>query len=184
MSRPGRPASVFRLPRRTLRMQLTLLYAGLVFASGVALLAIPAITLSTRSTVPVGSLGHASAIAQQGTDVHQLVIGSAVGLAVMVVVSLALGWLIAGRLLQPLRTITATARDISASNLHRRLSLGGRDDEFKELGETLDDLFGRLEASFESQRHFVANASHELRGTAGAGRTAGTPDRGATHPGQ
>jgi signal transduction histidine kinase len=81
----------------------------------------------------------------------------------VVLLALAGGWLIAGRFLRPLRTITATARDISASNLNRRLSLAPRDAEFAELGETLDDLFGRLEASFESQRHFVANASHELR---------------------
>ena len=81
----------------------------------------------------------------------------------MVVLSIGFGWLMAGRLLRPLRTIAATARDISATNLHERLALSGPDDEFKELGETLDDLFGRLEASFESQRHFVANASHELR---------------------
>ena len=89
--------------------------------------------------------------------------GLLMALAVMAVVSLALGWLIAGRFLRPLRTITATAQDISASNLHRRLGLHGRDDEFTELGGTLDDLFARLEASFEAQRHFIANASHELR---------------------
>jgi signal transduction histidine kinase len=82
---------------------------------------------------------------------------------VMAVISLGLGWWVAGRALRPLRTITATARQISATNLHERLSLQGPDDEVKELGETLDELFGRLEASFESQRHFVANASHELR---------------------
>jgi signal transduction histidine kinase len=83
--------------------------------------------------------------------------------AVMVVLSLVLGWLVAGRFLRPLRTITATARYISASNLHRRLHLTGRRDEFTELAATLDDLFARLESSFSSQRHFVANASHELR---------------------
>ena len=55
--------------------------------------------------------------------------------------------------------------------MHRRLSLSGRDDEFKELGETLNDLFGRLDASFESQRHLVANASHELRTPLTAERT-------------
>ena len=80
----------------------------------------------------------------------------------MVVVSLVIGWLIAGRFLKPLRTITATARDISATNLDRRLNLSGHN-EFTELGDTLDDLFARLHSSFESQRHFVANASHELR---------------------
>ncbi len=57
----------------------------------------------------------------------------------------------------------ATARGISAHSLQQRVGLEGPDDEFKELGETLDDLLGRLEASFESQKHFVANASHELR---------------------
>ena len=88
---------------------------------------------------------------------------SRVASVVAVMLALALGWLIAGRVLRPLRTITSTARDISASNLHERLNVEGPDDELKQLGETLDDLFGRLEASFESQRHFVANASHELR---------------------
>src|SRR6202035_4406118 len=87
------------------------------------------------------------------------------------VLSLAVGWLISGRFLRPLRTITATARDISASNLDRRVALGRRADEFAELGETLDSLFGRLEASFESQRRFVANASHELRTPLTAERT-------------
>ncbi len=89
----------------------------------------------------------------------------------MVPVAFGLGWLIAGRLLRPLRTIIATAKDISASNLSRRLQVGGRADELGELGETLDGLFGRLEASFESQRHFVANASHELRTPLAAERT-------------
>jgi len=65
--------------------------------------------------------------------------------------------------LRPLRTITSAARDISATNLHQRLALGGPDDEFKELGDTFDGLLGRLEQSFQSQRQFVANASHELR---------------------
>ena len=88
----------------------------------------------------------------------------------MAVVSLGIGWFIAGRFLKPLRTITATARDISATNLDRRLGLSGHN-EFTELGDTLDDLFARLHASFESQRHFVANASHELRTPLTAERT-------------
>src|SRR6266702_7198002 len=112
MPRSRTPASVLRFPRRTLRMQLTLLYAGLFFVSGAALLVIP--LFRTRNSVPAGPQGNASAVAQHGTDVHQQVISSAVALAVMVLLSLALGWLIAGRLLRPLRTITATARDISA----------------------------------------------------------------------
>src|ERR1700730_3478945 len=85
--------------------------------------------------------------------------------------SLGLGWLLAGRLLRPLQAIVATARDISATNLSRRLRTGKRDDEFSRLGQTLNDLFARLEASFESQRHFVANAAHELRTPLTAERT-------------
>ena len=89
----------------------------------------------------------------------------------MTLVAVVLGWLVSGRVLAPLRTITRATRNISASNLSRRLSITGRDDEFAELGETLDDLFTRLEASFQAQRHFVANASHELRTPLTAERT-------------
>jgi signal transduction histidine kinase len=152
---------VLRLPRRTLRLQLTLLYAGPFIVSGMALLTIP--FLGSKVTEPAEPYADAHPVAHQDASDHRLLVGSALGLLVMVVISFALGWLIAGRFLRPLRTITATAQDISARNLHRRLSLGRRDDEFKELTETLNGLFGRLEASFESQRRFVANASHELR---------------------
>ncbi len=169
MPRPHKPASVLRVPRPTLQMRLTLLYAGPFFLSGAALLTIPLV--GAKHTVPAGSQGGVAPSAPQGTDLHLPLIASAVGLAVMVVISLVLGWLIAGRFLRPLRTITATARDISASNLHRRLNLGGRDDEFTGLAATLDDLFERLQTSFASQRHFVANASHELRTPLTAERT-------------
>ena len=69
------------------------------------------------------------------------------------------------------QTITATARRISASNLDERLALEGADEEFKQLGDTLDNLFARLGAAFEAQQHFVANASHELRTPLTAERT-------------
>jgi signal transduction histidine kinase len=150
--------------RSTLRRRLTLFYAALFFASGTAVLLIPLLSFkNTMHVGHVGSPGSVTAVAQHDTDVRSLIFSSVFGLLVMAVLSVVFGWLLAGRLLRPLRTITATARDISASNLSRRLSLGRRDDEFAELGETLNDLFGRLEAAFDSQRHFVANASHELR---------------------
>jgi signal transduction histidine kinase len=158
-----------RLPRRTLRTQLTLLYAGPFLVSGAALLSIP--LLGAKNTIHADPSGVVGPSIPQDTNPHQMLTASAIGLAVMVVISLGLGGLIAGRFLRPLRTITATARDISASNLHRRLSLNGRSDEFKDLAETLDDLFERLQKSFESQRHFVANASHELRTPLTAERT-------------
>jgi signal transduction histidine kinase len=101
--------------------------------------------------------------AYQSSELHQLLIESGIGLGLMALLSLVLGWLMAGRVLRPLRTITATTRNISASNLHERLDVDGPDDELRELGDTIDGLLERLEASFRSQRQFVANASHELR---------------------
>jgi signal transduction histidine kinase len=101
--------------------------------------------------------------AQRAADSHQLLVNSGVALAIVAVLSVLAGWLVAGRMLRPLRTITRTAQRISSTSLHERLGLDGPQDELKELGDTLDDLFGRLDAAFEAQRQFVANASHELR---------------------
>jgi signal transduction histidine kinase len=100
---------------------------------------------------------------QKRVDLNAEVLWSGVALAIMTLFSVGLGWYVAGRVLRPVRTITRTARTISARNLSERLALDGPDDEFTELGDTLDQLFARLQAAFESQRHFVANASHELR---------------------
>jgi signal transduction histidine kinase len=94
---------------------------------------------------------------------NDLLIESGIALGIMAVASVGLGWLMAGRVLSPLRTITAAARRISARSLHQRLAMTGPDDELKELGDTFDQLLGRLDASFRAQRQFVANASHELR---------------------
>jgi signal transduction histidine kinase len=109
--------------------------------------------------------------AQRAVDSHQLLVNSGIALAIVAVLALLAGWLIAGRMLRPIRTIIRTARRISSTNLHERLALDGPEDELKELGDTLDDLFGRLDAAFEAQRHFVANASHELRTPLTAERT-------------
>jgi hypothetical protein len=100
---------------------------------------------------------------QQNSDLHQLLLYSAIALGIMALLAIVLGWSTAGRVLRPLRTITSTAKEISASNLHERLDMNGPDDELKKLGDTFDELLGRLERSFEAQRLFVANASHELR---------------------
>jgi signal transduction histidine kinase len=144
----------------TVRLRFGLLYAGAFMVTGLVL------------TLALLTAGADSYIQQAGSAVpravrHPLIDGSpgviAVILAVLVLLSVPLGWLLAGRLLRPVRLITATARDISASNLSRRLRTGHRDDEFSRLGDTLNELFSRLEASFRAQRHFVANASHELR---------------------
>ena len=100
--------------------------------------------------------GHAAAL-------NQLLAESAIALAVMTVVSAVLGWLVAGRVLRPLRAMTAAARAISADDLSRRLAVPGPDDELKDLGDTIDELLDRLEIAFGAQRRFAASASHELR---------------------
>ncbi len=100
---------------------------------------------------------------QRIEDLRQLVIWSGIALGVMALASMLLGWIVAGRVLAPLRTITATTRQISAGNLHQRLALAGPPDELTRLAGTIDGLLERLDASFDAQRLFVANASHELR---------------------
>jgi signal transduction histidine kinase len=179
------PAPWLRLPRRTARLRLTLLYAGLFFLLGTAVLAIVYLLVSRTSPIaeratPVSVHVHGVAgpvpgvqiqpaglpallQTQHDSDLKRLLEVSWVALAVTTVASALLGWLAAGRVLRPVREITTTARTISAGNLNERLALAGPNDEFKQLGDTLDDLLGRLESSFEAQRRFVANASHELR---------------------
>ena len=185
-SRPRRePTAWPRLPRRTARLRLAVLYGGLFPLCGAALLAITyvltrhatgggaqivALRGGVATHVQVGeplplqiSAARQAAGKQVAFDLEQLLIQSGIALGIVAAAAAALGWLIAGRVLRPLATITATARRISVSSLHERLAMPGPDDELKELGDTLDDLFARLEASFEAQRRFVANASHELR---------------------
>jgi signal transduction histidine kinase len=162
------------LSRLTLRMRLTVLYGALFSASIVAVVACAEVLWPNllrahgSQQAPPGTI---VANVQPGPTTHSLSVETAVFLLVVIAGALFLGWVVAGRNLRPLRAIIATSRDISARNLHERLALTGPRDEFTELGETLDGLFGRLEASFESQRRFVANASHELRTPLAAERT-------------
>jgi signal transduction histidine kinase len=153
------------LPRRSLQGRLALFYAAGIYIAGIVVLAVVTVPLAgIQSTIPAHSQAP-RAIAGTGTGIgpHQLIVGSVVALALLIPVALAAGWFVAGRFLRPLRAITATATAISAGNLHQRLNLGEPADELTELGYILDDLFARLQASFDAQRHFVANASHELR---------------------
>ncbi len=184
--RPGRPRWL-RLPGRTARLRLTVLYGGAVFlACGATVVAVTYLFYGQLGNaphppvlhrlihkggkvVPIAVVQPAAAtirltgLGQLSLDRQQLLIASGIALAVIAVAAAAIGWLIAGRVLRPLRSITAAARRISTSSLHERLALHGPDDELKELADTLDSLFARLEASFDAQRRFAANASHELR---------------------
>ena len=123
---------------------------------------------SPRGTSParihqIAAQAAAQAAHQHAAAVHQLVVSSAVALAVMTLLSVALGWAVAGRVLRPLRAMTAATRQISEDNLAERLALTGPADELKDLADTIDGLLARLQAAFDAQRQFVANASHELR---------------------
>jgi signal transduction histidine kinase len=100
---------------------------------------------------------------QRISDLHKLEVESAIALAIMTILSGALGWVVAGRVLRPVRTMIQTTREISETNLHRRLAVAGPPDELRTLADTIDGLLARLEGAFDAQRRFVANASHELR---------------------
>jgi signal transduction histidine kinase len=172
-------SSRLRRPRRTARLRLTILYGGVCLLFGIVLLAVTyLLTLGALQTSAVpqpaaasqqqgGGPGQPSQPQSQGeqTTVDRQLLLTRSGIALLVVSAGAVGagWLLAGRVLRPLGVITTAARRISASNLHERLALTGPDDELKELGDTLDALFARLEDSFDAQRRFAANASHELR---------------------
>jgi signal transduction histidine kinase len=106
---------------------------------------------------------HAQVVRQDAAILNHLLVVSAIALTVMAMASVALGWLIAGRVLRPLRQMTAATRAISEDSLHQRLAVRGPGDELKDLGDTIDSLLERLEAAFDAQRNFVASASHELR---------------------
>jgi signal transduction histidine kinase len=196
------PRSWLRLPRRTARLRLTLLYSGMFLGLGTVLIVgiaalsshtatVAAAPIVVRATAEGGAVIKASqpgaaafpkpgaagydlrrgllngitkGVSQQrSSDVKYLLATSWALLAVTAIASAILGWFASGRVLRPLRQMADTARTISAGNLGQRLTLTGPDDEFKRLGDTLDDLLARLEASFDAQRRFVANASHELR---------------------
>ncbi|HYZ51902.1 MAG TPA: HAMP domain-containing sensor histidine kinase [Streptosporangiaceae bacterium] len=168
-------------------MRLTLLYASLFLASGIALLAIawllvfrqpilvtfgppsmPSREVTSGSPLPgLPALpdlkGGNMLITPTWHTVQAVFAESLAALAVMAVVSTALGWIVAGRVLSPLRTMAAKTQHISERNLHERLALAGPRDEMTTLAHTIDGLLSRLELAFEAQRRFIANASHELR---------------------
>jgi signal transduction histidine kinase len=86
-----------------------------------------------------------------------------IALVALFLLSLAVGWVMSGRVLKPVGEITEVARDIQASDLSRRIGLTGPDDELKRLGDTFDAMLDRLDRAFTSQRRFLADTSHDLR---------------------
>jgi signal transduction histidine kinase len=176
-------------PAPTIRLRLTALYGTVFLVTGAALLTVGYLfvrsNLSARHSLraelrrlgitPVrgefgfspgsstGKLVHTVERQILGGALHRLLLEYIVALLVMTIVSVVIGWLLAGRALHPLRRITATARRVSGENLGERIALRGPADELRELADTFDGMLARLDGAFASQRHFVANASHELR---------------------
>ncbi|MBV8432157.1 MAG: HAMP domain-containing histidine kinase [Solirubrobacterales bacterium] len=167
------PRRWLRLPPGKARLRLTLMYSALFLVLGTLIVGVifgvasTGKIGSTTSAAPV-SAGPAPAIQQaqsqqHAADVARLLAGSFLVLLLAAGASTGLGWFAAGRVLRPLSQMANAARTITAGNLHERLGIEGPEDEFKQLGDTMDDLLTRLESSFAAQRRFVANAAHELR---------------------
>ncbi len=100
---------------------------------------------------------------QRSLTLSHLLLYSLITVAVVIVLAAILGWVLSGRALRPVHRITAAARAASEQNLSARVALDGPHDELRELAETFDAMLARLEAAFEGQKRFIANASHELR---------------------
>ncbi|MDI1464194.1 HAMP domain-containing sensor histidine kinase [Catellatospora sp. KI3] len=188
---------MFAPGRLTIRARLTLVYGALFLVAGLALLAVTYFLLDQRLLQPFsfelpdpakiagvagrreqrlliqGSPDTMLYLSTQADDLRKatrasLLTQGAVALAVVGAFSIAMGWVIAGRLLSPLHRITETARRIGTApaadrGLHERIALTGPRDELRELADTFDAMLARLDQAFDGQRRFVANASHELR---------------------
>jgi two-component system sensor histidine kinase VanS len=152
---------VDRAPGLSVRLKLTLSYAGFVMLAGAVLLAavwvfllhdLPAIAVSAGGIVPIHSIFR--------RDFAPI---AAILLVVLLLFGLLGGWLLAGRMLAPLARITDATRTAGTGSLSHRIRLPGRKDEFRELADTFDAMLARLEAHVAEQQRFAANASHELR---------------------
>jgi signal transduction histidine kinase len=173
--------------RRTVRVRLTAVYSGLFLLTSTAVLvttnlllkanlnrrfsAYRFVSLDGSTTPPPGGPPPWTEPPDAGGDTRHLADAvlryqwsiAGVTIAVLAIVSVIVGWWLAGRLLRPVHQITATARRLSLSNLNERIALAGPRDELTELADTFDSMLERLERSVDSQRRFIANASHELR---------------------
>jgi signal transduction histidine kinase len=184
---------VSRRPRLTVRARLTLLYTGLFAVCGAIVVAVSYILVARLAPQGSSQQAPASFLArcrseqlsshpndrllakcnayfqlqgaqhQRDVTLSHLLQYSLITLAVVIALAAILGWIVAGRVLRPVHRITAAARAASERNLSARVALRGPRDELQELAETFDEMLDRLQAAFEGQKRFIANASHELR---------------------
>ncbi|MEX2290207.1 MAG: ATP-binding protein [Mycobacteriales bacterium] len=166
-------------PRTTLRWRLTLVYSTVALTVGLLLLLLS--TVLVDRALQAGSLSPTLPIRipREGPDLvttlgvvqddlrqealRSLLHQGLLALLLLGTLGVAVSYYLAGRVLQPLHDITAAAQRLSVERLDARIDLQGPEDELKQLADTFDAMLGRLEAAFEAQRRFVADASHELR---------------------
>ena len=158
--RPWRPA---------IRTRLTLTYVALVTGAGAILIAMVGVYASVASVkISFGGAGHTPAGVELDLAVMRELLLSILGVSVVVLVALALasgliGWIVAGKVLAPLATMSAAAREAARGDLSQRLDLDGPRDEIRELADVYDAMLDSLEQSLSSYQRFAANTSHELR---------------------
>ncbi|WP_246326097.1 sensor histidine kinase [Actinomycetospora corticicola] len=172
----SRPARARRRRGPGLRVRLTLLATGLVAAVSAVLLWLGWMLVgevaASLPTLPPGTpvlvdgvsvpAGEIAAALGHSARSEVLQVGS-VAFAFVVLAAALVSWVLTGHVLQPVHDVTATARRLSAESLDARIDLEGPRDEVAELADTFDEMLDRLQAAFDAQRRFVANASHELR---------------------
>jgi hypothetical protein len=142
--------------RLTIRGRLTFAYAALFGLSTAVLMGVSYWLLGRNFDRTLSPADASDALAEVGTQYAIAFVGTVILAAVA-------GWIVAGRALAPLGRITRTAREVTGERLGERISLDGPPDELRELAGSFDAMLDRLEASFDGQRRFIANAGHELR---------------------
>jgi two-component system, OmpR family, sensor histidine kinase VanS len=154
----GGQAPVDRAPGLSVRLKLTLSYAGFLMLAGALLLTAGYFSLS-RGLHP----GVIFLVRSHADLLRDFAPIAASVMAFLLVFGLVGGWLLAGRMLAPLTRITDATRTAATGSLAHRIRLPGRRDEFRELADAFDSMLERVEAHVAEQQRFAANASHELR---------------------
>jgi two-component system sensor histidine kinase VanS len=156
---------VDRAPGLSVRLKLTLSYAGFLMLAGVLMLA--AVWVVVLRYIPAGVIAHLHPswwfLFSPSDALNGFASVAAIVLAFLLVFGLVGGWLLAGRMLAPLARVTDATRWAATGSLSHRIQLEGRNDEFRELADAFDTMLAQVEAHIAEQQRFAANASHELR---------------------
>jgi two-component system, OmpR family, sensor histidine kinase VanS len=152
---------VDRAPGLSVRLKLTLSYAGFLMFAGFLMLA--AVWVNVLRYIPDGVTYGAWFVPDRSDPLNGFGRPAATVLAFLLVFGLVGGWILAGRMLAPMARITDATRRAATGSLSHRIELEGRRDEFRELADSFDAMLARLEAHVAEQQRFAANASHELR---------------------